>query len=243
LSLLRPVQKNLVSIIPTKTIWSLFLFLNLFFFHACSSHPVINPHLPEPGKVKKGYALSMENIAPYLWYRVGISDKSEVGVRFGLPIYGSGLDYSRVLYKKKNKWDMLNLAWSVNPNYNLDATYYKFKTKKTDTDFLKSRWTGLRMMSIQKGITGHTSNRFGLLFGFQSNPRWGMEFGYFHDPSAIPVTDLFNPNWDPLAENNIDRFSNKPMKDKNSGFPSEFSRLTGLSFSIFFDLDAPKKNK
>jgi len=33
------------------------------------------------------------------------------------------------------------------------------------------------------------------------------------------------------------------MKDNNSGFPSEFSRLTGLSFSIFFDLDAPKKNK
>ena len=136
---------------------------------------------------------------------------------------------------------MLNLSWSVNPNYNMDATYYKFKTKKTDTEFLKSRWIGLRMMSIQKGIVGHTSNRFGLLFGFQRNPRWGMEIGYFHDPTSIPFTEIFNSKWDPLSEQNRDRFSKKPVTDKDTGFPSEFSRVTGISLSIFFDLDAPKK--
>ena len=215
----------------------------VFIFYSCASHPIVNPHLPQPGKVKKGYALSVENIAPFLWYRVGVSDKSEIGFRVGLPIYGSGLDYSRLLYKKKNKWDMLNLAWSLNPNYNLDATYYKFKTKKTDTDFLKSRWLGFRMMSIQKGVTGGTSNRFGFLFGLQSNPRWGVEFGYFHDASSVPITDIFNPKWNPLSDQNYDRYSRKPIKDKNSGLPSEFSRMTGLSFSIFFDLDASKKNK
>ena len=241
MSFLKPFLNNFIPILRNQIKWILIIFINFFFFYACSSHPVINPHLPESGKVKRGYALSIENIAPYLWYRVGLSDKSEVGVRLGLPVYGSGIDYSRVLYKKNNKWDLLNLAWSVNPNYNLDATYYKFKTKKTDTNFLKSRWLGLRMMSIQKGITGHTSNRFGLLFGFQSNPRWGLEFGYFHDATALPITEIFNPKWDPLSENNMDRFSKKPIKDSNSGFPSEFSRLTGLSFSIFFDLDAPKK--
>ena len=115
------------------SIYRVIIACQLFLLYSCASHPIVNPHLPETGKVKKGYAISVENVAPFLWYRFGISDKSELGVRVGLPIYGSGIDYSRLLYKKQNKWDMLNLAWSLNPNYNLDATYYKFKTKKTDT--------------------------------------------------------------------------------------------------------------
>ena len=229
-----------------STIFSIYRVIvacQLCLLYSCASHPIVNPHLPETGKVKKGYAISVENVAPFLWYRFGISDKSELGVRVGLPIYGSGIDYSRLLYKKQNKWDMLNLAWSLNPNYNLDATYYKFKTKKTDTNFLKSRWLGFRMMSIQKGLTGGTSNRFGFLFGFQSSPRWGIEFGYFHDPSSIPITDIFNFKWNPSSIQNNDRYSKKPIKDESSGMPSEFSRMTGLSFSVFFDLDAPKKKK
>lgn len=229
-----------------STIFSIYRVIvacQLCLLYSCASHPIVNPHLPETGKVKKGYAISVENVAPFLWYRFGISDKSELGVRVGLPIYGSGIDYSRLLYKKQNKWDMLNLAWSLNPNYNLDATYYKFKTKKTDTNFLKSRWLGFRMMSIQKGLTGGTSNRFGFLFGIQSSPRWGIEFGYFHDPSSIPITDIFNFKWNPSSIQNNDRYSKKPIKDESSGMPSEFSRMTGLSFSVFFDLDAPKKKK
>jgi|TARA_Y100000817_G_scaffold290066_1_gene260495 hypothetical protein len=225
------------------SIYRLIFLYFLFLIFSCASHPVVNPHLPQKGKAKRGYAISAENIVPYLWYRIGVSENSELGFRIGLPIYGSGIDYSRLLYKKKNKWDMLNLAWSLNPNYNLDATYYKFKTKKTDTDFLKSRWIGFRMMSIQKGITGGTSNRFGFLFGIQRSPRWGIEFGYFHDPSSLPITEIFNSKWDPFSDLNYDRFSKKPIKDESSGLPSEFSRMTGLSFSIFFDLDAPKKKK
>ena len=193
--------------------------------------------------MKKGYALSTENVFPYLWYRKGITDKSEIGFRLGLPIYGSGIDYSRVLYQKDNKWDMINLAWSVNPNFNIDATYYKFKTKKSANGFLKSRWWGIRGMIIRNGITNHASNRLGFLIGFQSNPRWGMELGYFHDPTSMPITQLFNPNWDPIGDGVSKRFADKPMKDSATGFPSEFSRLTGLSFSIFFDLNAPKKKK
>ena len=209
----------------------------------CASHPTINPHLPEAGKTKKGYAFSTENVFPYLWYRQGISDKSEIGMRLGLPFYGTGIDYSRVLYQKENKWDMINLAWSVNPNFNVDATYYKFKTKIGSDKFVKSRWWGLRGMIISNGITNHASNRIGILFGMQRNPRWGFEMGYFHDPTSIPITELFNPKWDPTADGVSSRFSDKPMKDKSTGFPSEYSRLTGMSFSIFFDLDAPKKEK
>ena len=210
---------------------------------SCASHPTINPHLPEAGKVKKGYALSSENVVPYLWIRKGISNKSEIGFRVGLPVYGSGIDYSRVVYKKDNKWDLINLAWSLNPNYNIDATYYKFKTKKGNDGFLKSRWWGLRGMIIQNGITNNTSNRLGILMGFQGNPRWGMEFGYFHDPTSMPITELLNPKWDPTAEGVSPRFIDKPLKDSATGFPSEYSRLTGLSLSIFFDLEAPKKKK
>ena len=91
--------------------------------------------MPEPGKVKKGYALSMENVFPSLWIRKGLTDKSEIGFRIGLPIYGTGIDYSRVVYQKENKWDLINLAWSLNPNFNFDATYYKFKTKKGDDGY------------------------------------------------------------------------------------------------------------
>ena len=36
---------------------------------------------------------------------------------------------------KDNKWDLINLAWSLNPNYNIDATYYKFKTNCIVIDF------------------------------------------------------------------------------------------------------------
>ena len=222
----------------TRLIFTSLCFLIMF---GCASHPTINPHLPEAGKVKKGYALSTENVFPYLWVRKGLSDKSEIGFRVGLPIYGTGIDYSRVVFHKENKWDLINLAWSLNPNYNIDVTYYKFKTNKADNGYLKSRWIGFRGMIIPNGITNNSSNRLGLLMGFQSNPRWGVEFGYFHDPASLPIKQLFNPKYDPSSPDNPPRFADKPMKDSATGFPSEYSRLTGLSLSIFFDIDAPKK--
>ena len=97
---------------------------------SCASHPRVGSQRMAEGDVEYGYAFSVENVLPYLWYRKGISKRSDIGVRVGLPIYGSGLDYSRLLYEKDNKWDMLNLAWSLNPNYNFDFTYYKFRQRK-----------------------------------------------------------------------------------------------------------------
>ena len=47
-------------------------------------------------------------------------------------------------------------------------------------------------------------------------------------------------NWDNNDPNINERYRQKPTKDEMTGFPSEFSRLTGLSFSIFFDIDAKK---
>ena len=56
-------------------------------------------------------------------------------------------------------------------------------------------------------------------------------------------SNIFNFKWNPSSSQNNDRYSKKPIKDESSGMPSEFSRMTGLSFSVFFDLDAPKKKK
>ena len=96
--------------------------------------------------------------------------------------------------------------------------------------------------AIQNGITKNSSNRLGFLMGFQSNPKWGIEFGYFHDPNSLPLTQIFNPKYDPKAADTPARFNDKLMRDSETGFPSEYSRITGLSLSIFIDLDAPKKN-
>ena len=70
---------------------------------SCASHPRVGSQRMAEGDVEYGYAFSVENVLPYLWYRKGISKRSDIGVRVGLPIYGSGLDYSRLLYEKDNK--------------------------------------------------------------------------------------------------------------------------------------------
>ena len=31
--------------------------------------------------------------------------------------------------RKENAWDVMNFAWSYNPNRNFDITYYRFKEK------------------------------------------------------------------------------------------------------------------
>ncbi len=104
--------------------------LIIMILNGCASHPRVATKRMEVGEVEYGYAFSIENIFPYLWYRKGVSERSDVGFRVGLPIYGSGVDYSRLLYEKENKWDMLNIGWSLNPNSNYDVTYYKFKQGK-----------------------------------------------------------------------------------------------------------------
>lgn len=215
----------------------------LLILTGCASHPTISPQRLKPGETKRGYTLSTENLLPYLWWRKGLSDVSDVGFRIGLPIYGTGIDYSRVLYVKENKWDVLNLAWSLNPNYNMDVTYYKFKSKEGKEGFLKTRWWGLRGMYIPKGISGGTSTRMGLLYGRQVSPRWGFEFGYYHDFSSIPITKLFDFQWDPEAPENVQRFGDTPHVDPASGWPSEYARITGLSIMVFINLGAKQKSK
>jgi len=152
-------------------------------FAGCATHPTISPKRLKKGESRYGYTLSLENVFPYMWYRKGISEVSDVGIRVGLPVYGTGIDYSRLLYLKDNKWDVINLSWSLNPNYNMDFTYYKF-IKAGENRY---RWWGFRGMYIPEGITGNTSTRIGVLFGSQIKDKMGFEIGYYHDFNSMPI--------------------------------------------------------
>ena len=199
----------------------------------CASHPKVSSQRMAEGDIEYGYAFSVENVLPYLWYRKGISKRSDIGVRVGLPIYGSGFEYSRLLYEKEHKWDILNLAWNVNPNFNYDFTYYKFKqryNKKTDV-LGGTAWTGIRFMHIPKGISDKTSTRIGFLFGGKPSSKLSYEIGYFHDFSSMPISYLFKSDFE--AEGS--RFSEFPHTTE-FGLPSENSRITGFSLQVFFSL-------
>jgi len=207
--------------------------------NGCASHPRVGSQRMAEGDVEYGYAFSVENVFPYLWYRKGISKRSDIGVRVGLPIYGSGLDYSRLLYEKENKWDMLNLAWSLNPNYNYDFTYYKFRqrqNKKTGA-LGGTAWTGIRFMYIPKGISDKTSARIGFLFGGKPGSKLSYEIGYFHDFSSMPIDSIFSSSYVPEG-----RFTEFPHTTK-FGLPSENSRITGFSLQVFFNLGYSRAEK
>ena len=52
------------------------------------------------GMSSYGYTLSAENILPYVCVPYATSDIGNIGFRIRLPVYGTGIDYSRLLYSK-----------------------------------------------------------------------------------------------------------------------------------------------
>ena len=218
----------------------------------CATHPTISPVPLKSGETYLGYTLSMENGLPFVFYRRGMSDNWDLGVRLGLPLWGSGIDVSRILSRRPDRTDVLNFSYSINPNYNFDYTYYRVKRKtkvkeKKGITIQKLRYFGLRGMVISNGITGRSSHRFGILYGGapalkgnDENPlprfyRFQWEIGYFHDFSSMPLTAIFDPtpfNSDHPKWN--ERFKNFPHVD--NGLPTEHSRLTGFSLRISFPI-------
>lgn len=218
----------------------------------CATHPTISPVPLKQGESYFGYTLSAENVLPLVFYRRGLTDKWDLGLRLGLPIYGSGIDISRLLVDKGDRSDILNLAYSFNPNHNIDYTYYRVvrKTKvneKKNISRQKLRYYGLRGMLIRDGISGRSSHRFGILIGGAPAIKWGegetprrfyrfqWELGYYHDFSAMPIRAVIDPRafkeGHPLWES---RFADYPHSV--NGLPSEHSRLTGLSLRLSFPL-------
>ena len=114
--------RNLIILFLATLIWA----------SGCASHPSIQPHLAEEGKTEMGFSLALENVIPVVWYRRGLNKNTDVGLRIGIPLSGTGIDINRVLFRNDRKWDVLNLAWSFNPNSNYDLTYMKFSRAKKE---------------------------------------------------------------------------------------------------------------
>ena len=49
--------------------------LIIIILNSCASHSRVGTKRMEVGEVEYGYAFSLENIFPYLWYRKGISNR------------------------------------------------------------------------------------------------------------------------------------------------------------------------
>ena len=100
-------------------------------------------------------------------------------------------------------------------------------------------------MYIPQGVSKGESLRLGLLYGRRIGEKYGIELGYFHDFRSIPNLELLNFNWDPNDPDTIEDYGTgyKNYEHKYNGFPSEYSRLTGLSFQLFMYLDSTKKKK
>lgn len=223
----------------------------LFLWIGCATHPTISPELAPVGKTTWGYTLAVENAIPMVWFRRGLSDKSDIGFRIGFPLYGTGIDYTRIVMQKDKKWDAINLSFALNPNKNMDFTYYKFKKKlvtrtrpvKKKVEMLK--WKGFKFMYIpQNGIRG-TSLRFGLLMGGKPSKRIGYEIGYYHDFASMPFSEILNFSWDPTSPE-VQELWGSSYEDypvSRGGMPSEYSRATGLSFQVMFYLGGFKEKK
>ena len=226
---------------------NIFLILIFLFFgiQGCTSHPAIQPNLPEPGTTDMGFSFSVENIVPVIWWRRGINESTDIGLRVGIPLSGTGIDINRVLFRKERSWEVLNLAYSINPNSNYDLSYIRFKKNLRSS---KISWLGFRVMVIPKGavrrindgnLNYSASNRAGLFYGRQMSQKWGIEFGYFHDYNSMPLGKVFSTDWDPNSESVKaeygDQYKFYPLSS-GGNLPSEYSRRVGLSLQLYMYL-------
>jgi len=229
--------------------WKLYILLILVILwgSGCASHPPVLPKEITKGDTHVGFTFSIENVIPVAWVRRGLNQYTDIGLRLGLPISGSGIDINRILFKKDRKWDVLNLAYNIAPNSSIDFTYYKFKQAKKAKEgkSLGVSWRGYRGMYIPQGVSKGESLRLGLLYGRRIGEKYGIELGYFHDFRSIPILELFNFNWDPNDPDTIEDYGPgyKNYEHKYNGFPSEYSRLTGLSFQLFMYLGQMDKKE
>ena len=225
---------------------TLLIIFILILGNGCASHPPVLPQTPKKGEVNSGFSFSLENVVPVMWWRYGLSKYTDIGLRVGIPISGSGLDFNRILYKKDERWEVINFAYNFTQNQSFDLTYYSFKGVQRNKIFnpLLIKWNGYRLMYIPKGISGGTSVRAGFLTGQRISKRWGYEVGYFHDFRSMPLSKVIGGSdakgtWDPNDQAVIDEYGDayKNYPHQHYGLPSEYSRGTGLSFQIFMYLE------
>ena len=212
------------------------------FYLGCAAHPTVADHTLKKGEKYYGYTLSTENIFPVMFYRFGLSDVSDLGLRVGVPIYGSGIDYSRTLFEKGKKRDVLNLGWSLSPNTNYDFTYYKFRDGKKKGDTLYWAFRGM-VIPVGSYKESGQSTRIGFLMGLFRKSKFGLEAGYFHDFASMPLTKIYIlSSWDDYVDEN-EEYSRFDVPHRSpGGWPTQHSRLVGFSLRITFPL-GPKVEK
>ena len=225
----------------------IFLIAIILWGSGCASHPPVFPQMPEKGVTNMGFTFSVENLIPIIWARHGLGQYTDLGIRVGIPLSGTGIDLNRVLFKRDRKWDVFNVAYNLAPNSSFDFTYYKFKGAKriTKKNPFGVAWTGYRCMLIPKGVSGGQSVRFGMLYGRRLSTKWGFEVGYFHDFRSMPFSKVMTSNWNPKDTTIVNDYGYGYIKypHEYEGLPSEYSRATGMSLQFFMYLGPTKKKK
>jgi hypothetical protein len=225
----------------------IFLIAIILWGSGCASHPSVFPQMPEKGVTNMGFTFSVENLIPVIWARHGLGQYTDLGIRVGIPLSGTGIDLNRVLFKRDRKWDVFNVAYTMSPNSSFDFTYYKFKGAKriTKKNPFGVAWTGYRCMLIPKGVSGGQSVRFGMLYGRRLSTKWGFEVGYFHDFRSMPFSKVMTSNWDPTDTTIVNDYGYgyKKYPHEYEGLPSEYSRAAGMSLQFFMYLGPTKKKK
>ncbi len=200
-------------------------------FIGCAGHPTISPNPLKKGETYSAFNYSFESGVPVYVYRKGITNLTDFGVRIGLPFYGSGFDISRQLTKSGDTYYILNLgySWALNPGY--DFTLYRLKKVKRRPGLIT--YYGVRGMMIPDGISGRESTRMGFILGNYTTGKWGYEIGFFHDFSSMPLSELTNSSYEPEG-------TYLDFPHTYGGMPSEYSRMTGVSFKINVPLNEKK---
>ena len=214
-----------------QNLYLIFIILILFGV-GCSSHPPVLPQVPVKGETNTGFSFSVENVIPVIWWRHGLNKYTDIGLKIGMPVSGTGIDISRVLKKRDRRWEVLNLGYSLSPNSSFDLTYYMFKGSLRDgkASPFNIGWTGFRVMIVPDGSYENPgpgndqSIRFGPLFGRRLGARWGVELGYFHD---------FRAGFE----------DNEDFPHKDGRWATQFSKSTGISMQLFMYLGPTNRKK
>ena len=212
-----------------RNIITILVLANILLLIGCAGHSTISPDPLKKGESYYAFNYSLETGVPSYVFRKGITNLTDFGVRIGLPLYGSGMDISRILTKEGDTYYLLNVgySWALNPGY--DFTLYRMTKIKRRPGLIT--YYGLRGMMIPDGISNRESIRIGFILGNYTIGKWGYEIGYFHDFSSMPLADLTS------FEVYKPEGSYVKFPHSINGFPSEHSRMTGLSVRINIPLN------
>ncbi len=154
----------------------------LFAFSACTNHPTVLPGKLQPGETSYTYSFSYENIVPVYTMYYGLNSHMDVSAAIGLPIWGSGAAVHFLVASDTLETKILNSkltagwTWHHNPEY--EISYLRERCRPARQRVFMY---GFRSNYIDKGISGDSAWRFGLVTGILLRYHYMFELGYTHD--------------------------------------------------------------